>query len=103
MKHTEVLVVGASVSGLAIAASLQQQGIDYLVIEKQSQVAAPWRQHYDRLHLHTNKRVSNLPYRKFSRDIPRYPSRQQVVSYLEEYQQAFDIQPIFNSTAIAIR
>jgi len=103
MKQTETLVVGASVSGLASAASLQKQGIEYVIIEKQSQIASPWRHHYDRLHLHTNKRVSNLPYKKFDSTIPRYPTRTQVVEYLEDYQKELNINPIFNSEARSIR
>lgn len=103
MKQTETLVVGASVSGLASAASLQKQGIEYVIIEKQSQIASPWRHHYDRLHLHTNKRVSNLPYKKFGSTVPRYPTRKQVVEYLEDYQKELNINPIFNSEAKSIR
>ncbi|MEP6927749.1 MAG: NAD(P)/FAD-dependent oxidoreductase [Ginsengibacter sp.] len=102
MKQTGTLVVGASISGLASASSLQKQGIEYIIIEKQSQVAAPWRNHYDRLHLHTNKRISNLPFKKFDSTIPRYPTRQQVVDYLEEYQKEFDINPVFNTEAKSI-
>jgi indole-3-pyruvate monooxygenase len=103
MKQTEALIVGASISGLASASSLQKQRVEYIVIEKQSQVAAPWRNHYDRLHLHTNKRVSNLPYKKFDNTIPRYPTRQQVIDYLEDYQREFNINPVFNVEAKSIR
>ena len=103
MKQTETLIVGASMAGLACAACLQKQNIDHTVIEKQPQVAMPWRNHYERLHLHTNKRVSNLPYKKFGRSIPRYPSRAQVVAYLQEYQTAFNIQPVFNSEALSVK
>ena len=90
MKQTNTLIIGASMSGLASAASLQKQNIEYIIIETQNQVATPWRNHYDRLHLHTSKRFSNLPFRKFGRIIPRYPSRQQVVDYLDDYQKELD-------------
>ena len=85
------------------AASLQKQNIEYIIIEKQDQVAAPWRNHYDRLHLHTSKRFSNLPYKKFGRTIPRYPGRQQVVDYLNDYQKEFNITPVFNTKAISVK
>src|SRR5690349_2123920 len=98
MKQTETLIVGASVSGLALAACLQKQRIEYFIIEQHAQIASSWRQHYDRLHLHTNKRISILPYKKFDRNIPRYPSRQQFLTYLEDYQQTFNICPVFNTT-----
>ena len=103
MKQTETLVVGASVSGLALAASLQKRGIEYIIVEKQSQIASPWRHHYERLHLHTNKRLSHLPYKKFDSTIPRYPTRQQVVDYLEDYQKELNINPVFNTEAKSIR
>ena len=70
MKQTHTLIIGASVSGLASACCLQKMGMEYTVIEKQGQVAMPWRNHYDRLQLHTNKNLSNLPYKKFGNAIP---------------------------------
>ena len=102
MKKTNTLIIGASISGLASAASLRNQGIEFIIIEKQHQTVTPWRNHYDRLHLHTSKRFSNLPYKKFGRDIPRYPDRKQVVDYLEDYQKAFNINPVFNTEAISV-
>jgi indole-3-pyruvate monooxygenase len=102
MKETHTLIVGTSFSGLASAAALKKHGIEYLIIEKEGQVGTPWRNHYHRLHLHTNKSLSNLPYKKFNRHIPRYPSRQQVVDYLEDYQKGFNINPIFNTEATSI-
>ncbi len=102
MNQTNTLIVGASISGLASAACLQKKGIEYAIIEKETQIATSWRNHYERLHLHTNKGLSNLPYKKFDETIPRYPSRQQVIEYLEDYQRTFDIHPIFNSKAESI-
>lgn len=102
MIQTPALIVGASASGLACAACLQKQEIDYVIIEKEAQAAMPWRNHYERLHLHTNKDLSNLPYKKFDKTIPPYPSRQQVVDYFEDYQKEFNIKPIFNTAAKSI-
>ena len=103
MNKTSVLIIGSSVSGLASAACLQKAGIDFIIIEKEAQAAMPWRNHYERLHLHTNKSLSNLPYKKFNRTIPRYPSRQQVVDYLEDYQKEFSINPHFNTNALSVK
>jgi hypothetical protein len=103
MKETSTLIVGASISGLASAACLQKQGIEYLIIEKTAAVGTPWRNHYQRLHLHTNKRISNLPFKKFGSEVPRYPSRRQVVDYLDDYKKEFRIDPIFNTEAKRIK
>jgi len=103
MKETSTLIVGASISGLASAACLQKQGIEYIIIEKTAAVGTPWRNHYQRLHLHTNKRISNLPFKKFGSEVPRYPSRRQVVDYLDDYKKEFRIDPIFNTEAKRIK
>src|SRR5579871_3127360 len=102
MKETTTLIIGASISGLACAASLQKKGIEYLIIEKSADIATPWRNHYERLHLHTTKHFSNLPYKKFAKQIPNYPSRQQVIDYLDDYKKSFDINPIFNTEAKSV-
>jgi len=101
--QTPVLIIGASFSGLATAACLRRQKVAFEVIEKEGEVGAPWRHHYDRLHLHTNKRLSGLPFLKWKRSAPRYPSRLEVVEYLEEYRRAFDIDPRFHTEALVVR
>ncbi|MBS1608594.1 MAG: NAD(P)/FAD-dependent oxidoreductase, partial [Bacteroidetes bacterium] len=103
MKQSDVLIIGASISGLASAACLQKEGIDYIIIDKESEIATPWRNHYERLHLHTNKAISNLPYKKFGKNIPRYPSRLEVVEYLDEYQKEFNINTDFNTEAFFVK
>ncbi|HEY4290333.1 MAG TPA: NAD(P)/FAD-dependent oxidoreductase [Puia sp.] len=102
-KTSNTLIIGASIAGLACAAALQKQDTGYIIIEKEAETAMPWRNHYERLHLHTNKRRSNLPFKKFGQKIPRYPDRQQVIDYIDDYQKEFKIQPVFNTEAIAIR
>ena len=103
VKQTHTIIIGASIAGLASAACLQKQHIPYTIIEKQTQIATPWRNHYDRLHLHTNKRLSHLPYKKFPGLYPRYPDKLQVIEYLEAYQKEFGIDPVFNTEALSIK
>jgi len=47
-----------------------------------------WRGHYDRLHLHTSRRRSGLPYRQMPARFGLFPSRDQVIGYLEDYARA---------------
>jgi len=103
VRETNALIIGASISGLACAASLQKENVDYIIIEKQDKVGSPWRNHYERLHLHTNKRISNLPFKKFGKEIPQYPSRQDVIDYLEDYRAAFNINPLFSTNALTTK
>lgn len=85
MQPEDIVVVGAGPAGLATSACLRQRGLPHLVLERADQPGAAWAQHYHRLHLHTDKRWSALPFAPWPADAPRYPSRQQVVDYLVHY------------------
>ena len=89
----DVLIIGAGPAGLATAGSLAQRGMPARVIEAAADLGASWRGHYDRLHLHTLKTWSAMPGMRFPPATPRYPSRQQMVDYLEAYARRFDIRP----------
>jgi indole-3-pyruvate monooxygenase len=92
--HT--IIIGAGPAGLAVGACLKRAGIPPLILEQSDQVGASWRRHYDRLHLHTDKKNSELPFVSYPSNYPRYPSRDQVVKYLEEYARQFDLDIRFN-------
>jgi indole-3-pyruvate monooxygenase len=92
---SDVIVVGAGPAGLAVAACLTRAGVDHIVLEQDVRVGASWHRHYHRLRLHTDKRRSELPYVGYPEHYPRYPSREQVIAYLEEYASGFRIEPRF--------
>jgi indole-3-pyruvate monooxygenase len=87
------VIVGAGAAGLAVAACLRRAGRPFTVLERGDAVGLAWRTRYRRLHLHTAKQHSGLPFLPFPRQYPRYPSRDQVIEYLEAYRRHFDIQP----------
>jgi len=74
------VVIGAGPAGLAAAATLQGEGVEAVVLERDS-VGSSWRKHYDRLHLHTVRRLSDLPGLRIDRREGRWVSRDGVVRY----------------------
>jgi indole-3-pyruvate monooxygenase len=92
-RHCESLVIGAGPAGLAVGACLRRCGVPFQIVEQAGAIGSSWRQHYDRLHLHTDRGHSALPYLDFPKGTPRYPSRDQVISYLEQYAAHFGIVP----------
>ena len=85
------VIVGAGPAGLAVAACLGRAGVPFVLLEQSPSIGSRWRSRYDRLHLHTAKEYSALPYLPYPAAYPRYPSRDQVVEYLERYRAHFAI------------
>ena len=83
-EQTSVIILGAGPSGLAAAACLREKGVPFIVLERAGEVGSTWRNHYERLHLHTIKQFSALPGLPWPATVPMYPSREEVVlEYLE--------------------
>lgn len=97
--HCKVLVIGAGPAGLAAAGRLRKRGINFTMIERDQNIASMWHKHYDRLHLHTVKELSHLPYLPFPSEYPTYVSREQLVNYYINYAKQFDIHPIYGVEA----
>jgi cation diffusion facilitator CzcD-associated flavoprotein CzcO len=102
-EKTEVVVIGAGPAGLAVCACLRQRKVEFIILEKQSQIGPSWHRHYERLHLHTIKSLSSLPFRNHDRDYPRYIARRQFIEYLEGYALDFNLQPRFGETVQTVR
>src|SRR5690242_6016782 len=103
MSDADVIVVGAGPAGLACAAQIAGRGLTALLREKAGSIGPVWRRHYDRLHLHTDRAHSALPGVPMPRTYPRYPSRDQVVAYLESYAEHFGLAPRFHSNVRTLR
>ncbi|MEU1511998.1 NAD(P)/FAD-dependent oxidoreductase [Streptomyces sp. NPDC005811] len=87
-----VYVIGGGPGGLAAAYALRAQGIRAVVVEKADRVGASWSRHYDRLHLHTTRRLSALPGLKMPRRFGRWVTRDNVVRYLEKYAEVHELE-----------
>jgi cation diffusion facilitator CzcD-associated flavoprotein CzcO len=80
-----VYVVGAGPGGLAAAQALRARGIRAVVLERAGHVGDSWRRHYDRLRLHTTRRLSALPGLPMPRRFGRWVARDDMIRYLEKY------------------
>ncbi|MEA3096024.1 NAD(P)/FAD-dependent oxidoreductase [Caballeronia mineralivorans] len=102
-QQVDTLVIGAGPAGLAVAACLKKRGASCIIVDRATEVGSSWRRHYDRLHLHSDRDRSALPYLSFPAGTPRYPSREQVIEYLELYARHFELVPHFNEEVRTLR
>jgi len=96
-------VIGAGPAGLAAAACLVGEGIETRILEQAADVGSSWRNHYGRLRLHTARGRSGLPGLAMPAHYGRYPSRADMVEYLETYAGHFGLDPRFGVTVEMVR
>ncbi|WP_432192969.1 flavin-containing monooxygenase [Streptomyces sp. bgisy027] len=87
-----VYVIGGGPGGLSVAYALRARGLRAVVLEKSDRIGASWRRHYDRLRLHTTRRLSALPGLAMPRRFGRWVTRDDVVRYLEKYAEHHDLE-----------
>jgi putative flavoprotein involved in K+ transport len=85
MSKRDAAVIGAGPAGLSVAAELRRRGVDVVVLDRADTVGSSWRGHYDRLHLHTVRWLSDLPGLRMPRSYGRWVHRDKVTEYLERY------------------
>src|SRR6476646_990864 len=85
MSNGGAVVIGAGPAGLASAAELRRRGVPAVVLERTDGVAASWRGRYERLRLNTSRWFSKLPGGRYAPGTGVFPSRDEVVRYLEDY------------------
>jgi putative flavoprotein involved in K+ transport len=92
----EVAVIGAGQAGLAMGYFLRRQGRRFVILERAPKIAPAWRERWDSLTLFTPRRFSALPGLPFPGDPDGYPTRDEVIAYLERYAETFDLPNEFN-------
>lgn len=95
----DVVVIGAGQAGLASGWHFKQQGLNALILDEQSQPGGNWHHYYDSLELFSPAAYSSLPGLPFPGAPGHYPVRDEVVRYLKEYADLFQL-PILQDTQV---
>ncbi len=90
-QHLDVAVIGGGQAGLAIGYLIRQQGRRLVILERAKELAPAWRERWDSLTLFTPRRYSALPGLPFPGDPDGYPTRDEVIAYLELYAKSFGL------------
>lgn len=84
-------IIGAGAAGLAALREMNDLGRDVDCFEKSDRVGGHWNTDYESLHLITSRDVSGFPGYPMPADYPVYPSRQQVLDYLNGFADEFGL------------
>jgi putative flavoprotein involved in K+ transport len=95
-------VIGAGQAGLALGYFLAREGRLFTILEASHSIGPAWRSRWDSLVLFTPRRYDGLPGLQFPGDPDGYPSRDEVVDYLESYAAAFELPVQLNNPVQAV-
>ena len=98
----DVVVVGGSQSGLAMAWHLAQQGRRFVVLEAGLELGHTWRNRWDSLKLFTPAQYDALPGMAFPAPADTYPTKDPVADYLRDYAKAFDLPVRLNAPVTSL-
>jgi putative flavoprotein involved in K+ transport len=90
-QQLDVVVIGGSQAGLAMAWHLAQQGLRFVVLEADPEVGHVWRSRWDSLKLFTPAQYDALPGLAFPAPADTYPTKDPVADYLQAYAAAFNL------------
>jgi putative flavoprotein involved in K+ transport len=93
----EVVVIGAGQAGLAMGYFLALRGRHFVILDRADSIAAAWRERWESLTLFTPRRYNSLPGLPFPGDPDGYPTRDEVIAYLERYAETFELPIQLNS------
>ena len=99
----EFIIIGAGQSGLSMAHNLSKNNNDYLVLDANEKIGAPWLKRWDSLKLFTPTEYNHLPGMLFPFPKGYYPDKYEVADYLKSYVEKFSIPIEFNQKVISIK
>src|SRR6266511_2768849 len=98
----DVVVIGGSQAGLAVSYHLARRGLRFVILDAGPEIGHVWRSRWDSLTLFTPAQYSGLPGMAFPLPMDTYPSKDDVVTYLQSYVSAFDLPVRLNARVTSL-
>jgi putative flavoprotein involved in K+ transport len=102
-QQLDVVVVGGSQAGLAMAWHLAHRGRRFVVLEAAPELGHSWRTRWDSLKLFTPAQYDALPGMAFPAPPDTYPTKDPVADYLQAHADAFDLPVRLNAKVTELR
>jgi putative flavoprotein involved in K+ transport len=102
-KVLDVIVVGGSQAGLAMAWHLARHNLRFVVLEAAPEIGHSWRSRWDSLTLFTPTQYDALPGMPFPGPPDTYPAKDPVASYLTAYAAKFNLPVRLNARVTDLR
>jgi len=101
-EHTDVLIVGAGQSGLALGYHLQRRGRQVVLVDRNERIGDSWRARWDSLKLYSPASRDGLPGMPFPAGRTAYPSKDEMADYLEAFAARFELPVRLGTEIVAL-
>ncbi len=98
-RSLDVVVVGGGQAGLAVGYHLRRSGLSFAIFDEGEAPGGAWRRGWDSLRAFSPARWSSLPGRVMPGGPDRYPTRDEVVCYLADYEEGYGL-PVHRSVRV---
>lgn len=100
----DVVVIGGGQASLALGFYLRRSGLDYVILDDQPSPGGAWRRGWESLRAFSPAQWSSLPGWLMPRpaDGSEYPSRNDVVKYLTEYESRYGLTVVRDTEVAAV-
>ncbi|MEU8224191.1 NAD(P)/FAD-dependent oxidoreductase [Kribbella sp. NPDC048915] len=102
MRDNSVVIIGGGQSGLAGAFAARDAGLRPVVLEAGERTVGSWPEYYDSLTLFSPAGYSGFPGAPFPGDPDNYPTRDEVVAYLDRLAAGLDAEIHTNTRVTAV-
>jgi putative flavoprotein involved in K+ transport len=99
----DVVVVGGGQAALAVAYYLRRTGLSYVVLDAGDAPGGAWRHTWDSLRLFSPAQWSSLPGRLMPGGTSYYPTRDETLAYLADYESRYAVPVVRPVRVTAVR
>lgn len=91
MKKFDVIVIGGGQSGLAVGYYLRRTGLSFFIFDNQQEGGGAWLHTWDSLRLFSPAQWSSLPGMIMNGGGDYYPTRDEGIAYLKQYETKYNL------------
>lgn len=99
MKIYDTIVIGGGQAGLSVAYFLLRSKLEYLVLDNQAKPGGAWLHTWNSLKLFSPTEYSSLSGWMMPKSEYEYPTKNEFISYLEQYEQRYNF-PVQRNTKV---
>lgn len=96
-EQIDTVVIGGGQAGLATGYYLSRQKRDFVILDANVRAADSWRKRWDSLRLFTPTSFNHLPGMAFPKSNRRFPTKDEMADYLENYVTHFHLPMLFDT------